>query len=103
MEYSQAKQCIQELGRDKMEELIETYSAEALEAAIECGVNLEDFEEAYQGSFKSDGDFAEEMAESMGSIDRNAAWPNSYIDWERAARDLMMDYSEHNGHYFRNL
>lgn len=26
-----------------------------------------------------------------------------HIDWDRTARDIMMDYAEENGHYFRNL
>lgn len=37
--------------------------------------------------------YAEELAEDIGAIDRNASWPNNYIDWEAAARDLQMDYS----------
>jgi antirestriction protein len=27
----------------------------------------------------------------------------SYFDYEKFSRDLMMDYFESNGHYFRNL
>lgn len=39
-------------------------------------------------------EYAQELAEDIGAIDREAGWPNGYIDWERAARDLRMDYSE---------
>lgn len=63
--------------------------------------SVEKFQEAYQGVYTSDEDFAMEMAESIGAIDPDATWPNNYIDWERAARDLMMDYFEEDGHYFR--
>jgi len=72
-------------------------------AAFECGINADDIEEAYQGSYKDDEDFAQEMADQLGAIDKNAQWPMTCIDWERAARELMYDYSEHNGHYFRNI
>lgn len=68
--------------------------------------DLEDFhsdaEDAYQGEFDSAEDFAMDMAENIGAIDPNATWPLGYIDWERAARDLMMDYSEHDRYYFRD-
>jgi len=62
-----------------------------------------DAEEAYQGSYDSNEQFAEETAEELGCIDRNASWPQNCIDWEYAARELMYDYFESNGHYFRNL
>jgi DNA repair exonuclease SbcCD ATPase subunit len=45
-------------------------------------VHANDFEE-----------YAQELAEDIGAIDRNASWPNSCIDWERAARELQMDYT----------
>lgn len=38
-------------------------------------------------------DYARELAEDIGAIDRDAAWPNSYIDWEAAADALRMDYT----------
>lgn len=39
-------------------------------------------------------DYAQEFAEDIGAIDRNAQWPLQYIDWEEAADALKMDYSE---------
>lgn len=50
-----------------------------------------------------DEEFAEDMAEQVGAIDRDAKWPMNCIDWEQAAKELMMDYMEHNGYYFRSL
>lgn len=100
---AQAKEAIKELDRDGLESLIADKGEEVIEAALECGVNLSDIDEAYQGSYKSDEDFAREMADQLGSIDKNASWPNTCIDWEWAAKELMYDYSEHNGHYFRSL
>lgn len=64
---------------------------------------MESCEEAYQGSYKDDIDFAETLAEGIGAVDESANWPNNCIDWERAARDLMYDYFESEGHYFRSL
>jgi hypothetical protein len=37
-------------------------------------------------------DYAEELAEDIGAINRDAQWPLSYIDWEAAAEALKMDY-----------
>ena len=64
---------------------------------------VEEAEEAYQGQYDSDEDFAQELAEELGYIDGNASWPYTCIDWEWAARELMYDYFEMDGYYFRNL
>ena len=39
--------------------------------------------------------YAEELADDCGMVDRKLAsqWPYTCIDWERAARDLQMDYT----------
>jgi antirestriction protein len=52
--------------------------------------DLADFDEAYAGEWRSEEEYAEDLAEECGLIDTDAMWPNSYIDWERAARDLFM-------------
>jgi hypothetical protein len=38
-------------------------------------------------------DYARELAEDIGAIDPNAGWPLGCIDWEQAAKELLMDYS----------
>lgn len=38
-------------------------------------------------------DYAQELAEDIGAINSDAAWPAYCIDWDRAARELQMDYS----------
>lgn len=38
-------------------------------------------------------DHARELAEDIGAIDQNAGWPAGFIDWERAAAALQMDYT----------
>lgn len=59
--------------------------------------------EAYQGEFRSDIDFAQELADQLGTVNESATWPMNCIDWEQAAREIMYDYFESNGFYFRNL
>lgn len=59
--------------------------------------------ESYCGDQLNDGntviadryfvEYARELAEDIGAIDRNASWPLSYIDWDTAAEALKQDYS----------
>ncbi len=37
--------------------------------------------------------YAQELAEDIGAIPENAAWPARCIDWDQAARELKMDYT----------
>lgn len=45
----------------------------------------------HESKFK---EYAEQLAEDIGAIDRHAAWPLTHIDWEAAAQDLRADYME---------
>lgn len=103
MKYSEAKECIQVLDRSGFEDLIDQYGVDVIEAAIYLGISPSDIAEAYQGEYSNDREFAQDMADQLGSIDKNASWPQTCIDWDHAARELMYDYAEHNGFYFRNL
>ena len=38
-------------------------------------------------------DYAQELAEDIGAIRSDAAWPATCIDWKRAARELRYDYT----------
>ena len=38
-------------------------------------------------------DYARELAEDIGAVPSDASWPAYCIDWDRAARDLQVDYS----------
>lgn len=40
--------------------------------------------------FKS---YAMQFADDIGAINADANWPNNCIDWDRAARELQMDYT----------
>lgn len=76
---------------------------DVVEAALECDISPSDIDEAYNGRYDDDEDFAMQLANDIGAIDKNASWPQSCIDWEQAAKELMYDYCENNGYYFRNL
>lgn len=94
-----------EIYSDKFcESCCDKHRLEALEAyAYIVGddyFSIEGFEDSYQGEYESDEDFAQELAEQTDDIPKHL-W--SYIDWEFYARELMYDYSEHDGFYFRSI
>ena len=37
-------------------------------------------------------EYAQDLAEECGLINPDAHWPNDCIDWDRAARELQVDY-----------
>lgn len=76
---------------------------EVIDAGLYLGFDLLNIEEAYEGKFDTDTDFAICFASDTGATDIDASWPFTCVDWDWAARDLMLDYSEHNHHYFRSL
>jgi hypothetical protein len=39
-------------------------------------------------------DYAQELAEDTGAIDRNAKWPLQFVDWGMASDALKEDYTE---------
>ena len=38
--------------------------------------------------------YAEELADDIGAINNDHGWPHNCIDWQRAARELQIDYTE---------
>jgi len=76
---------------------------EILEAYIECyGQNgtIDEARDAFVGQYDSDIDFTMEWLEMCGDIPKDL--PSIiHIDWESTARDLMMDFNNHNRFYFR--
>lgn len=91
------------------DENIDESNADAVRAYISAlsmeannNINLSNFGEAYQGEFLSDEDFARYIADETGETIAER-WPYYCIDWERAAKELMMDYYEADGHYFRSM
>jgi hypothetical protein len=39
-------------------------------------------------------EYAEELADDIGAIDKDAGWPLAHIDWDAAADALKIDYVE---------
>lgn len=93
----------QETGRDSADGLPDGFWAGDWldEADAEDYRDLKELEDEL-GSVIADGetliadwyfeDYAEQLAENIGAIDRNASWPATCIDWEAAAAALRMDY-----------
>lgn len=79
-----------------------SYDDAAIAAFIECysAEDLANFEDSYSGHWNSAEEFAQDMADGIG-VEIGTQWPMYCIDWEYAARELMYDYSEHDGYYFR--
>lgn len=77
-----------------------SYEIEVFQAAYECDIPFEDIDEMYQGQWDDDETFVMRLLEDTGMIPSDL--PNFiYIDWERTAENVMDDYVEHRGHYFR--
>jgi hypothetical protein len=38
-------------------------------------------------------DYAQELAEDVGLLEKDLKWPHTCIDWDQAARELQRDYS----------
>ena len=75
-----------EFGEDEQTELAEIEEISTATSSFRDGeamIPVEDFEE-----------YAEQLAEDTGAIDRNASWPLNHIDWTAAAEALSADYTE---------
>lgn len=82
---------------DHEREILEAYIAITGDDKSTIGEAMED----YMGAYSSDEDFTQELLEMCGDSPKNL--PNCVvIDWEATARQMMWDYSAHNGFYFRN-
>lgn len=57
--------------------------------------------DCYYGRFDSDIEFVQYLLEETGDLPENLPF-YIHIDWEATARDIMMDFSTSENHYFRN-
>ena len=65
--------------------------------------NVTNAEEDWVGTFESDEEFGEELADQLGLLDQVPENLRYYFDIGRWAHDLLMsDYFVSEGHYFRN-
>lgn len=75
---------------------------EAVLAARNIGFSPDEVEDAYQGYYRTDEEFAQQLAEDLGLIQPNIGWPYDCISWSDAAAELMScDYCQQDGYYFR--
>jgi len=88
----------------EMKDFMETsgLDSEAVKAGIALDIPLEELEDKYSGHFESDTDMAWEFMDSTGMLSDVPDHIANYFDMEAFVRDLAMDYSQHNGHYFTN-
>lgn len=81
------------------------HDLEVFEAYIDC-VGKMDFQSVYEGVVDYYmGEYLdnEVFAQYLLEMDIPESLPNYiYIDWETTARNLMFDYFESNGHYFKS-
>lgn len=81
-------------------EELEGYEQEELDALIELesemGCTLESADQ--NGVYFIDEDYfveyAKELAYDIGVVSDDLAWPCTHIDWDAAADELRMDYTE---------
>ena len=104
MKLSIVKQAIRDSDRETVEKLIDRLGEAVVAAGLTLDILPENIEEAYAGEYRDAADFAISMAEEVGGIDfSKLQWPFTCINWNYAGKELMYDYCEENGHYFRNL
>lgn len=83
------------------------YDIEIFEACLDClgkmdfSSLLDHINNNYFGQYNNDTDFVQELLGQSGDIPANIP---SYIciDWETTARNIMFDYYESDGYYFRS-
>lgn len=77
-------------GEDRTDETAELLAA--IDALAEAGIEDWEFGAHFirEDTFE---DHARELADDIGAVDANAAWPYTCIDWACAARELAMDYT----------
>ena len=95
-------ECMGEDEFDKIQqyvEMCEKHKQEAVDAylSLTCGDDLDGFEEAYQGEWDSEEDFAEHLVEECYFDDLNGLSDliRNNIDWRGIAREIFMDGYEY--------
>ena len=73
--------------------------AEIFNAGVACGINVDDIEDLYYGSYSSDAEFGEMIADGCLDIPEHI---EIYFDYASYGRDMAHDFAEFDGHYFFN-
>lgn len=80
-------------------DMIKAYAYAGMSSSRDMDDIIKEAEEAYQGRYDDDADFAE--ATYSDYYEEIPDWV--VVDWRKTAEELMCDYTESNGYYFRNL
>ena len=101
---SPAETLKQEIVKDSCWEELNSLSIEFFEELVDYGIkSLEDFEDCYQGQYRSGAVFAENLCDDCGYLELSnlPMWIQSHIDWEEVwSNELRFDYFEVDGHFF---
>jgi hypothetical protein len=79
-----------DFGADEQAELSELESLKDDVGESRGGISTDGGPFVHENDFE---DYARELADDLGTVDKNAGWPMSCIDWEQAAEELKQDYS----------
>ena len=82
-----------------LQEAIDEHEFDKVESAIFCDIPITRIDDAYVGYFEDPKDYAQEYIDGLYDIPDII---ESNIDWDGVAEDLMMDFSEHNDHYWHH-
>lgn len=85
--------------RDDEDHEFQDYEQEELDALLELESEIGSFEEGCRnGIYFIDEDYfvdyAKELAYDIGAVSNDIEWPVYHIDWDAAADELRMDYTE---------
>jgi hypothetical protein len=79
-----------DFGADEQAELSELESLKDDVGESRGGISTDGGPFVHENYFE---DYARELADDLGAVDKNAGWPMSCIDWGQAAEELKQDYS----------
>lgn len=83
---------------------IKEFNKDAIDAYLNNGNDLSNFEEAYQGEYKSELDFTYEIIDDCNILGDMPSDLKNYFDYEAYSRDLFIsDYDYIDGYVFRVL
>lgn len=99
-----SESCLDEDTFDTIIKYANHSDRDAVDAFLSCyGISdIDKFEEAYQGQFYSEEDFARHIVDECYDLDKMLGNLASYFDYDAFARDLFIsDYYFDNGYVFR--
>jgi len=94
--------CLEEMGED-VGIICAYYENIATVSDIDLKELIDEAAECFEGKYDSYTDFAEQLVDSIGYLDNVPENIRYYFDYEKFGRDLLHDYWEQNGYYFRNI